>query len=183
MRKILSKFIFFITGWKIVGQRHYPSKCIVIAAPHTSNWDFFYLKCFGYIAGVHARYLIKSEFFRPIIGMFFKWTGGIPVYRDTKHNLVSQINSMYEKNDEFILALTPEGTRSRVMRWKTGFYYIAKRSKVPIMLLKLDYKMKEIGVVDQIIPSDDIEKDFSHIQNIFKDVVGKIPENYNSSIF
>jgi len=183
MKRILSKLIFKCIGWKVIGPSVYPKKCLVIAAPHTSNWDFLMGRCYAYIIGVVPKYLIKSELFVPIIGTLLKWNGGIAVYRNSNHNVVDQIVEKYESSDRFILGISPEGTRKRVVKWKTGFYLIATKAKVPILFLKLDYKNKEIGIFNQFLPSGNIDKDMLFIQEQFSDLQGKIPENYNPKIF
>ena len=182
MRKLVSKFIFLMMGWKIIGTKEYPKRCVVISAPHTSNLDFLIGRCYAYILGIVPKYLIKSELFLPILGYLFRLDGGIPVNRNNKHDVVERISNLYKK-DEFILGIAPEGTRKRVERWKTGFYHIANSANVPIVLVKMDYKLKEIGVIHQLSPSGDIEKDMLEIQKKFEHVVGKIPENYNPKIF
>lgn len=182
MKKILSKFIFWIMGWEVIGSLNYPKKCIVIAAPHTSNWDFLIGRCYGYICGITPKYLIKSSFFVPVLGAFFKWNGGIPVYRNTKHNVVEQLAERFNSTDDLILGIAPEGTRSRVEKWKTGFYHIANNANLPILLLAMDYKNKKVGIINQFIPADDIEKDMLFIQEQFKNIEGKIPEKYNPII-
>ena len=183
MKKLISKIIFQIIGWKVVGKLNYPDKCLVIAAPHTSNWDFFIGRCYAYIIGVVPKYLIKSELFLPILRSLIKWNGGIPVYRHSKNNVVDQITEIYNSTDKFILGISPEGTRRRVERWRTGFYHIAVKSEVPILLLKMDYEKKEIGIINEFHPSGDIDKDLLFIQNQYKNIKGKIPKNYNPKIF
>ena len=170
-------------GWKVVGNSTYPDKCLVIAAPHTSNWDFLIGRCYAYIIGVTPKYLIKSELFVPILGVLLKWNGGIAVYRNSNNNIVDQAVEKYKNSDKFILGIAPEGTRKRVKKWKTGFYHIASKANVPILLLKLDYKNKEIGIFNQISASGNFEKDMTFIQEQFADVQGKVAENYSSSIF
>ena len=183
MKKLISKIIFQIIGWKVVGKLNYPDKCLVIAAPHTSNWDFFIGRCYAYIIGVVPKYLIKSELFLPILRSLIKWNGGIPVYRHSKNNVVDQITEIYNSTDKFILGISPEGTRRRVERWRTGFYHIAVKSEVPILLIKMDYEKKEIGIINEFHPSGDIDKDLLFIQNQYKNIKGKIPKNYNPKIF
>ena len=183
MKKSISKIIFQIIGWKVVGKLNYPDKCLVIAAPHTSNWDFFIGRCYAYIIGIVPKYLIKSELFLPILRSLIKWNGGIPVYRHSKNNVVDQITEIYNSTDKFILGSSPEGTRRRVERWRTGFYHIAVKSEVPILLLKMDYEKKEIGIINEFHPSGDIDKDLLFIQNQYKNIKGKIPKNYNPKIF
>ena len=183
MKKLISKIIFQIIGWKVVGKLNYPDKCLVIAAPHTSNWDFFIGRCYAYIIGIVPKYLIKSELFLPILRSLIKWNGGIPVYRHSKNNVVDQITEIYNSTDKFILGISPEGTRRRVERWRTGFYHIAVKSEVPILLLKMDYEKKEIGIINEFHPSGDKDKDLLFIQNQYKNIKGKIPKNYNPKIF
>tara|TARA_B100001758_G_scaffold121463_1_gene104447 strand:+ start:866 stop:1417 length:552 start_codon:yes stop_codon:yes gene_type:complete len=182
MKEIFSRIVFALIGWEVIGTFDYPKKCVVIAAPHTSNWDFLIGRCYGYISRVKVKYLIKSSYFSPILGIFFKWNGGIPVYRDSKNNLVDQIVEQFNSSDNFILGITPEGTRSRVKKWKTGFYHIAFKANVPILLVAMDFKNKQVGVINSLIPTGDINKDMIFIQNQFKDIEGKIPENYNPLI-
>ena len=182
MIKLLSKFIFSILGWRIISKYPYPKKCVIIAAPHTSNWDFFYGRCYAYIVGIKPYYLIKSELFVPVIGWLLKVNGGIPVYRSSTNNFVDQAAKKFQKRDNFILGMSPEGTRKRVERWKSGFYYIALKAQVPIIFVKIDYKTKEVGVFNQLQPSGDYKKDLLFIKEQFSSVSAKIPENYNTDI-
>lgn len=182
MKIIFSKLIFRFIGWKIIGEHSLPDKCLIIGAPHTSNWDFFIGRCYGYILGIDAKYLIKSELFLPVLGFLLRINGGIPVYRHSKNNFVDQIIEMYRKKDKFILGISPEGTRRRVKKWKTGFYYIAKGANVPIFLLRVDYKNKEIGIINKMYVSDDFNKDMSFIQKHFEKSHAKKPNNYNQII-
>ena len=168
--------------WKVVGSLTYPDKCLVIAAPHTSNWDFLIGRCYAYIIGAVPKYLIKSELFVPIIGTLLKWNGGIAVYRNSNHNVVDQIVEKYKSSDRVILGISPEGTRKRVKKWKTGFYHIALKANIPILLLKMDYERKEVGIMCEFMPSGDFEKDMIFIEDKYKDVKGKMPEYYNPKI-
>ena len=98
-------------GWQAIGTFDYPKKCVIIAAPHTSNWDFLIGRCYGYISGINPKYLIKSSFFVPVLGALFKWNGGIPVYRNSRNNLVDQIVERFHSSETFRLGIAPEGTR------------------------------------------------------------------------
>ena len=169
-------------GWKIIGTFDFPKKCIIIAAPHTSNWDFLIGRCYGYIANISPKYFIKSSFFIPVLGSLFRWNGGIPVYRNSNNNLVDQIVEIFNNSDSLILGIAPEGTRSRVLKWKTGFYHIAHKANVPILLLTMDFKEKKIGVISSMYTSGDLNKDMFLIQNQYKELTGKIPQNYNPII-
>ena len=182
MKKILSKIIFLILGWKVIGPHKYPKKCVIIGAPHTSNWDFFIGRCYGYIIGIYPKYLIKSTLFVPILGYLIRLNGGIPVNRESKNNMVEQLIEKFNKFDSFMLGLSPEGTRSRVNKWKTGFYHIAYKSNVPIVLVGIDFKYKKIGVINTFLPSGNLNEDMLFIQDQFKGFHAKIPQNYNPKI-
>ena len=100
MKKLLSEFIYWVSGWKAVGEREFPDKCLVISAPHTSNWDFVVGRCFTYIIGIVPKYLIKGELFLPVLGTLIKWNGGIPVYRNSKNNVVIRLaNYLIQKRN------------------------------------------------------------------------------------
>ena len=183
MKRLLSKLIFKLNGWKIIGTSTYPEKCMVITAPHTSNWDFFIGRCYAYIIGIQPNYLAKSELFLPVIGTLIKWNGGIPVYRKAKHNVVDQVVDMINSSNAIIIGITPEGTRTKVEKWKTGFYHIAVKANVPILLIKMDYETKEVGVICNFKACGDFKKDMLFIQEKYKNIKGKIPEYYNPKIY
>jgi 1-acyl-sn-glycerol-3-phosphate acyltransferase len=183
MKRLLSKLIFKLNGWKVVGSYNYPEKCLVIAAPHTSNWDFFIGRCYAYIISIKPKYLVKSELFLPVLGTLLKWNGGIPVYRRAKNNVVEQVVNRFNNTKQLHLGIAPEGTRAKVVKWKTGFYFIAEEAKVPLLLLGIDYKKKEIGIITEFMITGDFEKDMLFIQKQYTYVTGKIPENYNPKIY
>ncbi|MEE2930994.1 MAG: 1-acyl-sn-glycerol-3-phosphate acyltransferase [Bacteroidota bacterium] len=183
MKKLISKIIFSLLGWEIITSSYFPEKCIIVAAPHTSNWDFLFGRCFSYIVDIKPKYLAKSQLFIPVLGYLLKLNGGVPVYRDSKNDIVQQMVSLFQKHKKFILGIAPEGTRSKVEKWKTGFYYIALEAKVPIILTGIDYKKKVIGVIGKLIPTGDFNKDMKYIQDKFQYLYPKNPQNYNINIF
>ena len=183
MKKFISRFILWILGWKIVGNTPKISKYVIIAAPHTSNWDFVIGRSFGYILGFKAKYLAKEELFKWPFKWFFLLTGGIPVKRDKKNNLVDFTCKLFLENSELVLAIAPEGSRKKVDKWKTGFYFIALKSKVPIVLSFMDYSKKEAGIGEIIYPSGDFNKDMLKIQEFYEDISPKIPGFYDKNIF
>ena len=183
MKRLLSKLLFKLNGWEIIGPHVYPQKCLVLAAPHTSNWDFLIGRCYAYIIGVKPKYLVKSELFLPVLATLLKWNGGIPVYRKAKNNVVEQVVDMLENATQLHLGIAPEGTRTKVVKWKTGFYHIASAAKVPLLLFAMDYKKKEVGVIAEFMITGDFEKDMLFIQQQYANVTGKIPENYNPKIY
>lgn len=183
MKQLLSKLIFKLNGWKIIGVETYPIKCLVLSAPHTSNWDFFIGRCYAYIIGIQPKYLTKSELFLPVLGTLIKRNGGIPVFRKAKHNVVDQVVEMINSSIAIVIGIAPEGTRKKVEKWKTGFYHIAVKANVPILLLKMDYEKKEIGIMCEFNASGNFEKDILFIQEQYKGVKGKITDNYNPKIY
>jgi len=181
--KTLSKIIFLLIGWKVIGTFNFPRKCVIIAAPHTSNWDFFVGRLYAYIAQIRPKYLIKSTFFIPVLGTLFKWNGGIPVYRNSKNNVVDQMVNNFNNSNKLMIGIAPEGTRSRVKKWRTGFYHIAFKANVPIFLLALDFQKREIGIINSLDPTGNFKKDMLFIEEQFKDFKGKNQTNFNSKIF
>jgi len=183
MKRLLSKLIFKLNGWKIIGIKNFPKKCLVLSAPHTSNWDFMLGRCYAYILDLTPKYMIKSELFLPILATFIKLNGGIPVYRNSKNNVVDQAVEMFKNSIQLNLGIAPEGTRAMVGKWKTGFYHIAVKANVPILLLKMDYENKEIGIMCEFNASGNFEADMLFIQEKYKNIKGKTPANYNPKIY
>jgi len=180
MYRIISKFVFFITGWKIQGGL--PAgvkKCVLIAAPHTSNWDFLYGSCAWSLFGFNVKYLAKKELFKFPFGIFFKALGGVPVDRSKHTNLVDAMVELVNSKDEIVVLMTPEGTRKKIDHWKTGFYHLAQKANIPIVLGKINYAKKVAIVEKLLIPSGDINKDFEIIREFYKDAVGRNPENFS----
>jgi 1-acyl-sn-glycerol-3-phosphate acyltransferase len=173
--KLLSQLFFWLTGWKTVGK--VPAfKCVVIVAPHTSGWDMLYGMAAKFIFELDFSFFAKQEIFKPPFGFIFKAMGGVPVNRSAKHNLVEQAVQTFNERDHFILALSPEGTREYVFKWKTGFYYIALGAKVPIVLAFLDYEKKEAGFGPTFYPTGDIEKDMEEMKKFYRPIKGYHPE-------
>ena len=176
--KAFSKFIFTkILGWKLVG--NFPShlkKYVVIAAPHTSWQDFPIAILARNSSGEKINFIGKASLFKGPFGWIFKSLGGAPVDRSTSNNLVDAIVEIFDSREQFRLGLSPEGTRQKVDKWKTGFYYIAKGAKVPIVMATLDFENKEVKVSDPYETTDDMEKDFAFFHTFFDGVKGKIPE-------
>ncbi len=178
--KLLSKFVLKIWGWKIHGI--IPpgiEKCVVIAAPHTSNWDFF-IGRFAYFAiGVKIKFLIKKEVFFFPLGPILRAWGGIAVDRGKQNNIVGQVVDHFNKSESLYVLITPEGTRKLNKRWKKGFYHIAEKANVPIAFGYADFKKKEAGVGLVIYPCGDYKKDLKIIQDFYRDKAAKYPEQFN----
>lgn len=150
----------------------------MIVAPHTSGWDFIIGVLYrSALQLTHARYLGKMELFRPPFGFIFKWLGGTPVNRSSSQNMVDEVVKIFNQHDRFALALSPEGTRKRVERLRTGFYNIAKNAGVPIVMVGLDFKNKRVIFSKPFMPSDNQQHDFDHILKFFGPIKGKYPDN------
>lgn len=182
MIKSLFRSILRIFGWKLEHES-VPDygKAVLIFAPHTSNWDFVTMLCAKFAWDIQVRYLGKHTLFNPITGWFFRGLGGIPVMRSESHNMVDQVNAIFDEQDRCILALSPEGTRSYTKYWKTGFYHIAHRAQVPIVMFYLHRPSKIIGFTEPFETTGDIEADFVHFAEFYKDKEGFIPK-YKSLI-
>jgi 1-acyl-sn-glycerol-3-phosphate acyltransferase len=163
-------------GWKFVKNKNFAPKAVVIAAPHTSNWDFFYTILMAFKINLKVSWLGKDSLFKGPGGWFLKWLGGIPVDRSKSNNLVKTIAGKFEKADKVTIIIPPEGTRSKVNAWKTGFYYVALEAGVPILMGFLDFKLKIGGIGPAFEPSGDIQKDMEIIKGFYRNITGKYPE-------
>lgn len=179
MKQQLCRFIYHrLLGWKTVVTVPFYEKCVICAAPHTSNWDLLIGKLFYGSLGRKASFMMKKEWFFFPLNLVFKAMGGIPVNRSKKNSLVDQMARRFAESKQFNLAITPEGTRKANPEWKKGFYYIALQARVPIMLFGIDYPSKTITCTRSIVPTGDIEKDMREIKLYFKQFTGRHPEYF-----
>lgn len=175
--KHLSGFLFRLFGWKIVGTPAAADKCIIVAAFHTSNWDFALCMGSQFYCGRKAHWLGKHTLFRFPLKFAMTLLGGVPVDRSVPHGLVETMTGILKRESRFILAIFPEGTRKRVSVWRMGFYQIALATGVPIQLMGLDYRTKTVIFSDLYFVSGDREKDLEFIRKIFLPVTPKYPQN------
>ena len=179
--RILARFVYFkLLGWKLEGNTDFSKnqvkKAVIIAAPHTSWHDFYIGLLLRKITGVKTNFIGKKELFKWPFGYYFRAIGGKPVDRSANANMVDQIVALFDAEDEFRLTLAPEGTRKKVDEWKTGFYYIAKAARVPIIMFTLDFENKRNLVSEPFYPTENKDKDFDFIYGFYKGVKGKVPE-------
>ena len=177
------KFILKVFGWEFEGGfRPEMNRCVVIEAPHTSGWDFILGRIGIWILGLNGRFLIKKEFFRFPLGYPLKKLGGLPVDRGNRNNdIVGQVAEYFSKYEQFTIVITPEGTRKYTKHWKRGFYEIAVRANVPIVLSFIDYGRKRCGVMETFYPTGDYNSDIKAIQERYKDVIARHPKQFNMS--
>ena len=163
-------------GWQFTGSLPPEKKFVAILAHHTSNWDFPIGISVCLYFRVRVFWLGKSTLFLPGLGPVMRWLGGIPVQRSDPADLVNDLVTLLEQEDNIVFGITPEGTRSRVEKWKTGFYRIAHSLELPVVLGYLDYDSKTCGIGMTIYPSGDFEADMEQIRTFYKSVNGKFPE-------
>jgi len=180
MRSI-AKFIYFkLLRWQVVGNTTMSidevKKAIIIAAPHTSWHDFYIGVLLRKVIGIKTNFVGKKELFVWPLGYYFRAVGGVPLNRSKNENKVDAIAKEFNKKEEFRITFAPEGTRKKVDKWRTGFYYVAKAANVPIIMFTLDFKNKINTVSEPFWPTNDIEADFKFMRNFYKGVIGKKPE-------
>jgi len=169
--------VLAMLGWRIRGRELERQRCVLIAAPHTSNWDFPLMVMAALKLRLRVCWMGKHTLFPfPFAGLM-KWLGGIPIDRRRPQNVVRETVRQFERRDELIVIVPPEGTRSKVENWKTGFYHIARMARVPILLGYLDATSREAGFGDFHEPSGDVEGDLAAIRKFYADKRGLRAEN------
>ncbi|HAO47236.1 MAG TPA: 1-acyl-sn-glycerol-3-phosphate acyltransferase [Ferruginibacter sp.] len=178
MVRLLLRIYWKLSGWKISGDFPYQHKKMVLAvAPHTSMWDVMVgFAARNHLNIIHAKFLGKKELFKGPLGWLLRKLGGTPVDRQSKQGVVDQAAALFDANEYFLLALAPEGTRTRVDSLRSGFYHIAKKAQVPILPVALDFKNKQLVLGDVIIPGTEESADFKNIIDFFSRYTGKHPE-------
>jgi 1-acyl-sn-glycerol-3-phosphate acyltransferase len=175
--RLLFRFSSWLLGWKVVGEKPPEKKCMLIAAPHTSNWDFPTMMVVAFVLGLDVHWMGKHTLFpKGPLGAIMRWFGGLAIDRSKRHNTVEQMVEQYRQRDELLVLITPEGTRSRVEQWKAGFYHIAVGAEVPIYLGFVDTKTKRTGLGSAFHPTGNYEEDIKKIMAFYDDKVGFKPE-------
>ena len=177
-KKLCNWLLYKRMGWTADVTEDHPDKFIICLAPHTSNWDFILGLLYSRSIGMKINFLMKKEWFFWPLGPIFKSLGGIPVYRQKKTSMTDAMAETAKKAEQFRLCITPEGTRSKTAEWKKGFYFIALKAGLPILLYGVDYEKKLISCKKTVIPIGDVETDMRDIKLYFKDFKGKKPENF-----
>jgi 1-acyl-sn-glycerol-3-phosphate acyltransferase len=186
----LAKLFMWIIRWKIdpIVPEAAKAKCVLVAAPHTSNWDQPITVAAMKMLGVTMRYTIKKEWLRFPLGWFIRMTGGIGIDRSPKkageerQSMVDAIADLYPKYEQLAVIIPPEGSRSLRTEWKTGFYYTALKAQVPIALGYLDYKKKIAGIGKMIYPSGNFEADMREIMAFYANKAAKFPEKFSLDV-
>jgi len=184
--KLFSKAVFKLSGWTLDDHLKADfTQCVMLAIPHTSNWDFIYARCAFALMGIPVRFTVKKEWMRFPFSLIFGSLGGIAIDRSPKKegeeriSMVEAMTNLFNGQKELVIMITPEGTRSKREKWKTGFYHVATGAKVPIALGYLDYKTKTAGVGKVITPSGDMDKDMREIMDFYRPITPKFPEKFS----
>ncbi len=176
MLKWIGKMFLRLTGFETEGGRPVERRFVLIAAPHTSNWDLPLMLAMSWVFDMRVSWMGKHVLFNPPHGFFFRWLGGIAIHRETRNDRVKQMAEEFAKRDELCLVVATEGTRSYTPHWKSGFYHIAKQAGVPIVMSYLDFERKRGGFGPALMPTGDITADMDQIRAFYSDKVGKRPD-------
>jgi 1-acyl-sn-glycerol-3-phosphate acyltransferase len=173
--RTIARFLMFCTRWKSSGRLPNIRKFVLIAAPHTSNWDLFYTLLVAFDLKANIYWMGKDTIFKKPFGHLMRWLGGVPINRSKSNNIVEQSIELFHQSDRLILTVPPSGTRSRVTYWRTGFYHIANGASVPIVMGFLDYRLRTGGIGPLVQPTGDITRDMKVISSFYADITGKYP--------
>jgi len=180
MKAICKYILTGIIGWKIKGEFPDIKKSVIIFAPHTSYWDGLYGKLYLMQLGIKYKFLSKKEFFKFPLKYFFIIFGSIPVYENKKY--IDYVVGLFNNSKELHLVLSPEGHLAKVTRWKKGYFYMAVKADIPIVVSYLDYKKKEIGIKGVIYNPTDISIVRKEIAQLYSDITAKYPENFSPEL-
>ncbi len=176
VKKLIGHVILRFTGWRWEGPIPTDPKYVLIAAPHTSNWDLVHMLSLGAIKDIDIQWMGKHTLFKFPFGPFMRWTGGLSVDRRSKQNLVELLKAEFDKRDALALAVAAAGTRSKRDYWKSGFYWIALGADVPVVPGFLDYRRKVGGFGPAVHLTGDISKDMDVFRAFYANVTAKHPE-------
>lgn len=169
----LGRLALRLAGWGFEGAVPDVAQAVLIVAPHTSNMDFFIGVAAMFALGIRVVFLGKHTLFVGPLGAVMRWLGGVPVDRRTPHGVVNDTVGLFAEHEQLMLAVAPEGTRSAVDRWKTGFYFVAVEAGVPIVPIALDYRRRLVRIGGRFEPSGDLGSDLPDLQHFYRDVAGK----------
>lgn len=184
MKRIIGSVILYIFGWKSKFPTEYRiHKMVMIAAPHTSNWDILFTLAAYWKEGLNPKFFVHDSYTKGVFGDLFKRIGAIGVSKNSHQNLVKYAIQLFDTSRELLLLITPEGSKEKAEKWKTGFFNIAKFAKVPLSLGWLDYDKKQAGIGGLFNLSGNFEKDMSYIEKFYENTSPKYPTLYNKKIY
>jgi 1-acyl-sn-glycerol-3-phosphate acyltransferase len=186
--RIWGKCILHFWGWKVKAvQEELPKRCVVVAAPHTSNFDFLIARSAFEILEMPVRFTIKKEWMGFPLGWLLRALGAIAIDRsvrpgEKKGSSVEAMAALFETNEKLAILITPEGSRSLRTEWRTGFYHVARLAGVPLVLGYLDYGKKEAGIGKILFPGDDFESDMASIMEFYSGIQARFPDKFSTDI-
>ena len=178
MRQRFARWLLGALGWSIDGVPPEERRFVLIAAPHTSNWDFPMMLLYAAAFDMKVKWLAKESLFWPPLGWFMRAMGGIPVIRRHNSNQVANMKEIFASGKELVLVVPTEGTRARAPHWKSGFYHIASGAQVPIVPSYLDFGLKRGGFGPALVPSGDLTRDMDVFRAFYAPMKGKFPEMF-----
>ncbi len=178
MKKGLARLWLKLTGWRVEAVRPDTEHFVMLAAPHTTNWDLPFMLAAAWSADISPAWIGKHTLFGPWTGWLFRGLGGIPVDRSSRNDVVQQVVDIFGQRDALHLTIAAEGTRRRTETWKSGFYWMAHGAGVPIAFGFLDYERKVAGIGPSIVPTGDPKVDMDKIRAFYEGIVGRHPENF-----
>lgn len=180
--RLLSWLVLKLCGWKVVNVAPATGSYLIIAAPHTSNWDFPLGIAIAFHLRLKVYFIAKHTLFNGFAGPIMRWLGGVPLNRGASTNFVDASVEIYANSENLIFAIAPEGTRSSVGRWKTGFYHMAKGANVPLALAYFDFSKRVGGIGKMLNTTENIDADMQAIADFYEPIMGKYPNNFNPDI-
>lgn len=177
--KALGRTMMALTGWRFEGTLPDLAKFVIVVVPHTSNWDFVFGVYAKLALALEVTWIGKHTLFRWPLGAVFRRLGGVPVIRDKAHDVVSQVVAEFNARDRMVFALAPEGTRSRVDEWRSGYWHIARQAQVPIVPVGLDYRKRAIVIGEPLTTGDTLEADEQLLRQFFSQIQPRVPAGYS----
>jgi 1-acyl-sn-glycerol-3-phosphate acyltransferase len=174
--RLLARIFLWLTGWMPEGRPPAARRFVLIAAPHTSNWDLAFLLAFARLYDVRISWMGKHSLFRGPMGWAMRRLGGVPVRRDRSNDLVAQMADTIERSESIALTVPAEGTRSYTSHWKSGFYHIARRAEVPVVLGFLDYPRRRGGFGPEVVLTGNVREDMDEIRAFYEGKQGRFPD-------
>lgn len=178
IKQHLARAILRLFGWRVEGVRPEARQFVMIAAPHTSNWDFPLLLLYAAAFDIHMSWLGKHHLFKPPFGWFMRLVGGVPVHRHENRNLVEDMAATFNDFEDLAIVIPAEGTRRRSEYWKSGFYHVARTAGVPIVPSYLDYGQKRGGFGPTLNPTGEVAKDMDFFREFYAPMRGKFPDYF-----
>jgi 1-acyl-sn-glycerol-3-phosphate acyltransferase len=172
-RRVLKLF-----GWRVEGERPQPESYVLIAAPHTSNWDFPLMLLFAAAFDIRIKFLAKHSLFQPPLGWLMRAVGGLPIVRHRNSNVVEDMAATFTGQEALVMTVPAEGTRARTDYWKSGFYHIARQAQVPIVPSYLDFGQRRGGFGPALVPSGDINADMQYFRDFYAPMQGKFADQF-----